>query len=418
VDSSYITIPNTTGRESGTADFLIERKYGRELTDSIISSNETNLTYDIDLTGNPRVNVRVVIDELTNDEIRGRGNGNLRIIAGTTEPMTMRGRFDINDGIYKFSFQSFFKKPFELNKNANNYIEWNGDPNHPTVNIEGVYKTKEKVDFSPLLNTGTTGDNVTGYRDYVYVIAKLKGDLFKPDIKFDLDFPPESPVKKDFYASQLIRVILENENELNKHVAFLVVFNKFAPTDVGSSLKTSGVDLVVNSISGFLSGQINKWLNNFLATTFKIEGLNINFSGSLYDPTPFGAGGSLTGYNSDINVAVAKTFLNNRIVLTFEGTADVPIQNSAQFKTDLLKNLTAEFLVNKSGTIRVNLFYKENIDLLSGTSTSSSKSRRFGTSLAYRREADRFWNLFFKKKPKPVVPTTTTTTTVEKKEGN
>jgi len=416
VDSSYITIPNTTGRESGIADFLIERKYGRELTDSIISTNETNLTYDVDITGNPRVNVTVVIDELTNDEIRGRGDGNLRIIAGTTEPMTMRGRFNINDGTYKFSFQSFFKKPFELNKNANNYIEWNGDPFHPTVNIEGVYKTKEKVDFSPLINTSTTGSNVTGYRDYVYVIAKLRGDLFKPDIKFDLDFPPESAVKKDFYASQMIRLILENENELNKHVAFLVVFNKFAPTDVGSSLKTSGVDLVVNSISGFLSGQINKWLNSFLATKLKIEGLNVNFSGSLYDPRPFETGGSLAGYErSDINVAVAKTFLNNRIVLTFEGTADVPIRNSTQFKTDLLKNLTAEFLVNKSGSIRINVFYKENIDLLTGAATNSSKSRRFGTGLAYRREADRLRDLLFKRKPKQVAPLPTSS---EKKEGN
>ncbi len=415
VDSSYITIPNTTGRESGIADFLIERKYGRELTDSVIRSNETNLTYDVDITGNPRVNVRVVIDELTNDEIRGRGNGHLRIIAGTAEAMTMRGRFDINDGVYKFSFQSFFKKPFELNKNANNYIEWNGDPFHPTVNIEGVYKTENKVDFSPLINSGASGDNVTGYRDYVYVIAKLRGDLFKPDIKFDLDFPPESAIRKDFYASQVFRLLSENENELNKHVAFLVVFNKFAPTDRGSSLNLSsaGVDLVVNSISGFLSGQINKWLNTFLATTLKIEGLNINFSGSLYDPKPFGGDG--TFYNSDINVAVAKTFLNNRIVLTFEGTADVPIQNSAQFKTDLLKNLTAEFLVNKSGTIRINLFYKENIDLLTGASTNSTKSRRFGTSLAYRREADRLRDLFFKRKPKPIpLPPPST----EKKEGN
>ncbi len=415
VDSSSITIPNTTGRESGIADFLIERKYGRELTDSIIRSNETNLTYDVDITGNPRVNVRVVIDELTNDEIRGRGNGHLRIISGTAEPMTMRGRFDINDGVYKFSFQSFFKKPFELNKNANNYIEWNGDPFHPTVNIEGVYKTENKVDFSPLINSGTSGDDVSGYRDYVYVIAKLRGDLFKPDIKFDLDFPPESAVRKDFYASQMFRLLSENENELNKHVAFLVVFNKFAPTDRGSSLNLSsaGVDLVVNSISGFLSGQINKWLNTFLATTLKIEGLNINFSGSLYDPKPFSGDG--TFYNSDINVAVAKTFLNNRIVLTFEGTADVPIQSSAQYKADLLKNFIAEFLVNKSGTIRVNLFYKENIDLLTGASTNSSKSRRFGTSIAYRREADKFWNLFFKRKPKPIPQPPAT---VEKKDGN
>jgi len=417
-DSSYITIPNTTGRESGTANFLIERKYGREITDTTFTGNVANLTYDVDITGTPAVNVRVVIDELTNDEIRGRGEGNLRIIAGTNEQMTMRGRFDINDGVYRFSFQSFFKKPFELNKNANNYIEWTGDPNHPTVNIEAIYKTTNKVDFSPLLGGNAATNNVTAFRDYVYVVAKLKGDLFKPDIKFDLDFPPDSPPLKDFYLSEVIKSTLSNENELNKHVAFLVVFNRFAPGDVGSSATlTSGVDIFVNSISDFLSGQINKWLNNFLSEKLRIQGLNINFSGSLYNPNPFGQSGSVNGYDrmgSDFNLAIAKTFLNNRIVLTFEGTADVPFQNSTQLKTDIFKNITAEFLVNKSGTVRVNLFYKENIDLLTNTASGSGRLRRFGTSLAYRRDFNKLGDLFRKRK----AATQPASTTTEKKDGN
>lgn len=419
-DSSYITIPNTTGRESGIADFLIERKYGREITDSTYSSNETNLTYDVDITGNQMVNVRVVIDELTNDEIKGRGEGNLRIIAGTNEPMTMRGRFDINDGIYRFSFQSFFKKPFELNKNANNYIEWTGDPNHPVVNIEAIYKTTNKVDFSPLLSTIATADNVTAFRDYVYVVAKLKGDLFKPDIKFDLDFPPDSPPLKNFTVSEAIKVTLSNENELNKHVAFLVVFNRFAPSDIGSSsYVNSGVDIFVNSISDFLSGQINKLLNNFLSEKLKIQGLNINFSGSLYNPNPFGGNGSIAGYDrSDLNLAIAKTFLNNRIVLTFEGTADVPFQNSTQLKTDLFKNITAEFLVNKSGTVRINVFYKENIDLLTNTASGSGRLRRFGTSLAYRKDFNRLGDLFRRKQKATTTQLQPSTSTTEKKDGN
>ncbi|HEY5967637.1 MAG TPA: translocation/assembly module TamB domain-containing protein, partial [Chitinophagaceae bacterium] len=219
-DSSDITIPNTTGKESGIADFLIERKYGRELTDSAISNNETNISYDVDITGNPRVNVRVVIDELTNDEIHGHGEGNLRIISGTSEKMTMRGRFDINDGVYNFSFQSFFKKPFELNKFANNYIEWTGDPFHPIVNIEAVYKTEKKVDFTPLL----AGFNISSFREFVYVVAKMRGDLFKPDITFAIDFPPESLPKTDATVSLALEENLKNENELNKQVAFLVVF--------------------------------------------------------------------------------------------------------------------------------------------------------------------------------------------------
>jgi len=412
-DSSYITLPNTTGKESGIADFLIERKYGRELTDSAINNNETNITYDVDITGNPKVNVKVVIDELTNDEIRGRGEGNLRIVSGTSEKMTMRGRFDINDGVYNFSFQSFFKKPFELNKNANNYIEWSGDPFHPIVNIEAVYKTQKKVDFSPITNNFSEYKGVS-FRDFVYVVAKLRGDLFKPDISFSLDFPPGSPPNSDATISYIIqKQILDNENELNKQVAFLVVFNSFAPTETGSSLYlNSGRDLFVNSISDFLSGQINRVLNNILSNKLKIPGLYVNFSGSLYDPR----GVSNTfNYGTNLSLSVGKTLFNNRVVLTFEGNYDVPLTSTSQVSSDLLTNVTTEFLINKSGSIRASIFYKENVDLLTGYSNSAGKSKKYGTSLSYRKDFNRLGDIFRRKKKLPPAPPTSETPL---KEGN
>ena len=407
-DSSYITIPNTTGKESGIADFLIERKYGRELTDSAINTNETDLTYDVDITGNPRVNVTVVIDELTNDEIHGRGDGNLRIIAGTSTRMSMRGRFDINDGVYNFSFQSFFKKPFELNKNANNYIEWNGDPFHPIVNIEAVYKTEKKVDFTPLWKENVPGINISSFRDYVYVVAKMQGDLFKPDITFTLDFPTESLAKTDPTVAFTLDEILKNENELNKQVAFLVVFNNFAPSSEGSSLNlaSSGVDLFVNSISDFLSGQINSVLNNILSNKLKIPGLYVNFSGSLYNPNPFGDENKFLYDRTNLNLSVGKTIFNNRVVLTFEGNYDVPFQSTTtQVSSDLLTNFTTEFLINKSGSIRATIFYRENVDLLTGNATSVGKSRKYGTSLTYRKDFNRLGDIFRRKKKLIPAPT-------------
>jgi len=416
VDSSYITIPNTTGKESGIADFLIERKYGRELTDTVTKSNETNLTYDVDITGNPMVNVKVVIDELTNDEIRGRGEGNLRIVSSGSD-MNMRGRFDISDGVYRFSFQSFFKAPFVLNKNVNNYIEWTGDANHPTINIEGVYVTKKKVDFSQFINDNFPGASVSSFRDYVYVIAKMKGDLFNPDITFDLDYPPESLPKRDFQVGTFLNDILKNENELNKQVAFLVVFNSFAPSGVSSSFGlNTPVDLVINSVSEFLSGQINGVLNNILSNKLKIPGLYVYFSGSLYDPRPVNESGTFNYDRTNLALSVGKTLFNNRVVLTFEGNYEVPFSSStaAQISSDFLTNFTTEFLINKSGTIRATIFYKENVDLLTGTSTSAGKSRRYGTSLAFRREFNRLGDIF-RRKPKPIPPSATT---AEKKEGN
>jgi hypothetical protein len=410
-DSSYISIVNTTSRvDEGMADFLIERKYGREISDTSDDGTISNLTYDVDITGNPMVNVKVVLDELTNDEIRGRGKGNLQIIAGTNEPLSIRGRYDIDEGNYLFTFQSFFKKPFELKKDAGNYIEWTGDPYHATLKVDAVYKTEKKVDFSPIIGAGAYASKSTAIQDYVYVVAKLRGDLFKPDISFLLDFPPESQAKKDMGLSLALQQIQNTENDLNKHVAFLVVFNQFAPSDATSSLNiNSGVDLVLNSISGFLSAEINGVLNDLLINKLKIPGMSVNFSGSVYNPNPLSETNSGLGFEAtNLNFAIGQKLFDNRVVITFEGSYDVPFQSSATaIKTELMKNFTTEFLINKSGTIRATIFYKEDADYISGaSSTGINKTRRFGGSLAYRRDFNRFRDFFNRNKPKyqPAIP--------------
>lgn len=106
-DSSNITLPPTSSRESGIADFLVERKYGKEMEEVQYTSNATNIIYDVDITANPMVTVKVILDELTGDEIKGKGTGTLNIRSGSSEPLSLRGRFDIDEGSYLFTFQLF-----------------------------------------------------------------------------------------------------------------------------------------------------------------------------------------------------------------------------------------------------------------------------------------------------------------------
>ena len=182
-DSSYITLPSSSSRESGIADFLVERKYGREMTDEDFKSNETSIIYDVEVTANPMVTVKVVLDELTGDEIKGKGSGTLNIRSGTTEPLSLRGRFDIEEGNYLFTFQSFFQKPFEIRKGVQNYIEWNGDPYNANIKFEATYRA-EKVSFAPLASSLNLTSGISNARGDVFVVATLTGKLFTPDINF------------------------------------------------------------------------------------------------------------------------------------------------------------------------------------------------------------------------------------------
>ncbi|MBS1655954.1 MAG: translocation/assembly module TamB domain-containing protein, partial [Bacteroidetes bacterium] len=250
-DSSSITILSSSSRENGIADYLVERKYGQEMSKMAGSSNTTNITYDVDLNANPLVNITVILDDLTGDEIRGHGEGSLNIRAGTTEPLTMRGRYNIQEGNYLFTFQSFFKKPFEVKGGTDNYIEWTGDPYKAKINLEARYKA-DKVSFAPLNNSLNLGSDYSNVREDVYVVADLTGELFKPTINFRLEFPPNSQANSDPGLAFNLQQIQKNPNELNKQVTYLIVFNSFAQVTNTFSASTIG-EFAANTISGILS---------------------------------------------------------------------------------------------------------------------------------------------------------------------
>jgi hypothetical protein len=259
-DSSTITIPSASNRESGIADFLVERQFGHEMNEGVSNNNTTNITYDVDITANPMVNVRVVLDELTGDEIKGKGSGTLNIHSGTSEPLTIRGRYDIEQGNYLFTFQSIFRKPFELRSGGNNYIEWSGDPYKAQIHFDAVY-TADNVSFAPLASL-ISEPSISKYREDVYVVTSLTGELFKPEFTFKLAFPANSRANIDPSIAFNIQQMEKNENEINRQVTYLIVFNSFAPVENTAAGFGSTVNeftyAAISSLSGMFFNVINR----------------------------------------------------------------------------------------------------------------------------------------------------------------
>ncbi len=402
-DSSYITIRSTETRESGTADFLVERKYGREMTEEDVKSNLSKITYDVDITADNHLNVKFILDDLTGDEINGRGEGNLNIRAGTFEPLTMRGRFDIEQGDYTFTFQSFFKKPFTLRPNSGNYISWSGDPLAATVRLTAQY-TAEDVSFAPLATSLGLNTSLSRARGDVFVVATLTEDLFRPVIDFRLEFPPNSVAITDPSLSFSIQQIVKNQNELYKQASYLIVFNSFANVESiqnagGGSFGTALNEFAYSTLSGIFFNEINKQLNSILTKIFKNdENLTFTLSGSLYNRNLIdrNQNNSFNINQGNFNFTVGRSFFNDRFVLTFGSGFDVPLANSAQYNFQFLPDISAEWLINQSGTVRATFFYRENLDYLT-TSVGSRTTKRAGASIAYRKEFDSLEQLLKRK---------------------
>jgi hypothetical protein len=408
-DSSTITLPPSSGRESGIADFLVERKYGREMTESDLRPGSTNITYDVDISVNktfPRsmVSVRVILDELTGDEIKGKGNGSINIRSGTTEPLTLRGRFDIEEGSYLFTFQSFFKKPFELRKEADNYIEWNGDPYDADIKFEAVYRA-ERVSFAPLGEFLQLTPGASNARGDVFVVASLSQKLFKPKIDFSLDFPNTSVAVTDPAIELFIQQMQKNPYEITRQVTYLIVFNSFAPSELsGATGNFSVTNLGLTTISGILLNVISEQINKILGNLLKSDKYNISVNTSFYNRGLINSRDTRLELGSNINFSIGRSFFNNRFIVSTGLGFDAPLQSTAGQQTisqQVLPDVTLEWLINPSGTIRASFFYRENTDYLTtATSGGPGKARRIGANVSYRKDFDNLGDIFRRKKKK------------------
>jgi hypothetical protein len=418
-DSSYITLPPSRTRESGQANFMVEKKYGREMTANELGGNLTNISYTVNLNANPLVNMEVVLDELTGDIIRGRGTGNLFISSGTNEPLSIRGRYEIEEGSYLFTFQSFFKKPFTLRPGGNNYIDWTGDPYGATIHFDAMY-TAERVSFAPLAGDngvfGGANKNYANIREDVNVVATLTGALFHPTFNFRLEFPQNSEAANDPTIAFGIQQIEKNENELNKQVTYLIVFNSFAPYEAAQfTTGTALNEFAYSTISGLFFGEVNKRLNQLLSKVLRNNDLTFNFTGSLYNRNLIDQGAK--GFNinqSNLNLSVGVPLFSDRFILTFGSTFDIPITSDIEQNIQFLPDVTAQWLINKSGSVRATFFYRQNLDFI-GTSTATGTglvTTRTGANISYRKEFDHFGKPKGKLKDKPANKPANDSTTV------
>jgi hypothetical protein len=385
---------------------MVWKVYGREMTELSSDRKNSNFTLALNVKANNYANVYVILDPLTGDIIKTNGNGQLQIRVGTTEDMDIRGRYNIDKGSYNFNFQSFIRKPFVFRRDADNYIQWTGDPYNADINVEAVYEA-ENVRFTDLGINFTNSPAIKAFRGPVLVIATLRNKLTKPDIDFQIELPPNSPLKNDIDAIYALQIIQNTPGELSKQASLLLAFDQFGPlanstTTFDPTAAVTGV--FVNSITGFVSNQLTKQLVNFLK---KVDPtLRVNFNTSFYngylasensigitDPTR-------TNYDrTNLNLSIGKSFLNERLIFTVGSALDIGLttQQAQASSFQFLPDVTMEYKITTDGRITASLFYRDSYNYLSLASHTENRS---GTSISYQKDFEHLDELFKKKKKK------------------
>ena len=379
-DSSHLYINTSSeSKESNKTDYIDFVQYGSYGFKSN-SNNNNSVLVNLNIKANPSCKVDVILDEETGDIIRGQGEGSINLKIGNVEPLSIRGTYKLTKGEYNFNFQTFLQKPFTLNSGS---ITWNGDPYKANIDVYAEYLAKN-VDISSLSSTG-------GFKqkEDIIIISHLTGILQNPNVSFSLLLPERSDAKRDDIIVKRLADFKNDENEMNKQVASLLLFNTFIIGNQNFLTQGNASTLITNTIGGVVSSLLTNMLNKELEKATK------GLVSSYIDINPtLDLQKSASQLQANVRAGL-KILLSNKVVALVGGNFDYNNPTYAQQlerRGLLTPDINVEWLINKDGSLRVIGFNKSSIDF------TLNQRNRSGLQLSYRKDANRFKDLFKKNK--------------------
>lgn len=376
-DTSHIYILSGSSVENGAIDYINFIQFGKEMENNLKLKASTSILVNMSLKANPACKIDVILDEATGDIIKGVGETNdLKITVGNKEPLSIRGRYEITKGEYTFNYQSIIKKPFTLNGGS---INWSGDPYLANIDMAAEYKSKN-VDFSSI------SDNNTRRKNDLIVVAYLKGTLLQPKISFKFQLPDDSPLRSDILITKRLDEFTNDENEMNKQVTSLLLFNSFLNSNQQFLTASSGLNVATNTIGGMVSGVLANSLNKLLQTL----NLNNNVAFNFDLNSNIDLQNNIAKLQGAAKLGITLSFFENRLIINVGGNFDYnnPYAAAAN-RNKITPDLTVEWLLNEDGRVRLIGFNQTNTDII-------GQRNRTGIKLTYRKDVNKLSNLFKK----------------------
>lgn len=316
---------------------------------------------NLQVEANPNGEMVLIMDPEGGDKMKARGNGNLRLeYDSSNEDILMYGTYTLTQGNYNFTLQDIIIKDFTIKPGSS--IAFHGDPLDAVLDIQAIYSVNANLsdlDESFLQDRELTRTNVP-----VHALLKVSGDMQQPDINFDLEFPT---LTQDTYRK--VKSIVSTEEMMNRQIIYLLALNRFYTPDYMAST-TKGNELV-SVASSTISSQLTSMLGQ-LSDNWTIAPNIRSDRGDFSD--------------MEVDLALSSYLLDNRLL--FNG--NFGYRDNAMNNNSFIGDFDLEYLLNKSGNIRLkayNRYNDQNYYLRSAQTTQ-------GVGVVFKRDFDdifSFW---------------------------
>src|SRR5690606_4416960 len=198
-----------------------------------------------------------------------------------------------------------------------------------------------------LVQSQIGGESQNLYKQRIPFDVKLilTGELFKPEINFDIDLDENNAIVSQDVVSKVniaLSNIREDPAELNKQVFSLIALGRFMSANPFESLSGGGgaEGMARSTVSSFLTSQLNNLASDL------IKGVELDFN--LQSEEDYLSGNAQT--RTDLNVGVSKMLFDDRLKITIGSNFEVEGNTRPGEKaSNIAGDISLDYQLSKDG---------------------------------------------------------------------
>ncbi|WP_344824529.1 translocation/assembly module TamB domain-containing protein [Rurimicrobium arvi] len=395
---SSLYIPYNAAGDISTSSYISFKNYGNQTGTRTTARAKDRLSLRMSAVMNNLMDVTLVLDPKTGDQINATGNGNLTLDVPANDDYSMFGTYNIESGKYTFTFRQVLIKDFIINSGSS--IVFAGNIANTRLNIDAIYPTRTRLydllDQNEINQISTNTKELEDAQAYQAVNVQLymKGTLATPELNYEILLPEKRSLGTVAYA-KLTRINQSDKSALTNQVSALLFLNSFIPSQGITS--TMAVNGAKNTLGETLAGQASPVLTEALNKLIGDKNIQVlvqyrSYGQDLNAPTNSTAS-PILGNRDEIKVGLGKNYFNDRLKLQIGSAYDwgrpsSTNQNATASTFNLAGDFRAQYLLTPDGGISIVGFRSSNYDLYYGNIS------RQGVGISFKKSFNNLYEFF------------------------
>lgn len=392
---SKLYIPYNAAGDISSSTYISFKTYGKTIAPK--QKPQDKLNVNIEAVLNPYLDLTLVLDPKSGDQITATGNGNLSIKVPANEDYSLFGTYNIDKGSYTFTYRQVLSKTFNITTGSS--VSFMGNISNTSLNVHANYPTSARLydlldpnEASQIKDTKDLEDAKTS--QIVNILLNMTGTLANPTLAYEIELPEKRSLGT-LAHNKLMRINQSDKTNLTNQVSSLLFLGSFMPSQgITSTLISTGAKTTLGET---FASQASPLLTKALTKLIGDPKLNVTLQyKNIGQDASSNSNTSIVDSRNVVKFGLGRNYFNDRLKLQVGSAYDwgrPTNNNQTNSNFNLAGDFRAQYLLSPDGGVSLVGFRASNYDLYYGYNIT-----RTGVGVSVRKSFDNLFELFHSKK--------------------